>query len=78
MKLNPIEEKIIQLIKEDMNKTNSDHSKITNSEISKTLGISPFSIRDHVLKLAKKGAIIKRNDFWTPDMKYHQRVIYLK
>jgi len=77
MTLNPIEQKIIDVIKEDIKQNNTEYSVITNNEISEKLGISVFSIRDKVIRLAKKKAITKRNDVWTTDMKYHNRIIYV-
>jgi len=77
MKLNPIEEQILSIIKWDIAKSKADYSTLTNNEIAEKIGISVFSIRDKVLKMAKKKVITKRNNFWTSDMKYHNRVIYL-
>lgn len=77
MKLNPIEEQILSIIKQDIAKSKVDYSTLTNNEIANEVGISVFSIRDKVLSMAKKKIITKRNDFWTSDMKYHNRVIYL-
>jgi DNA-binding Lrp family transcriptional regulator len=77
MKLNPIEEQILSIIKQDIAKSKADYSTLTNNEIAEKIGISVFSIRDKVLKMSKKKVITKRNNFWTTDMKYHNRVIYL-
>ena len=77
MTLNPIEQKIIDVIKEDIKQNNTEYSVITNNQISEKLGISVFSIRDKVIRLAKKKVITKRNDVWTTDMKYHNRIIYV-
>lgn len=78
MTLNPVEQAIMKIIEEDIINSKNDYSTLTNNQIAQKLSISPFSIRDKVLRLAKKKVIVKRNDFWTKDMKYHQRVIYLK
>lgn len=77
MKLNPIESAILEIIKSDISSGNKEYSTITNNELSSKLGISVFSIRDKVLSLAKKKVIVKRNDVWTSDMKYHNRIIYV-
>lgn len=78
MKLNPVELAILEVIENDIKKTGKGFSYLTNNEISKELGISVFSIRDKILKLAEKKAIVKRNDVWDTDKKYHNRIIYLK
>lgn len=77
MKLNPVEQKIYDVIREDIQNSNKDYSSITNNEISKKLNISVFSIRDKVSKLVEKKALLRRTDFWDNDMNYHQRIIYL-
>ena len=74
MKLNPVEQKIYDVIREDIQNSNKDYSSITNNEISKKLNISVFSIRDKVSKLVEKKALLRRTDFWDNDMNYHQQI----
>lgn len=77
MKLNPIELEIVQILTRDILKTGREFSTLTNNEISKELGISVFSVRDKVLSLARKKVITKRNDVWTKDKKFYNRIIYV-
>lgn len=78
MKLNPVELAILELIEKDIKESGRGFSYLTNNEISKALGISVFSIRDKIIRLADKKAIVKRNDVWDMDKKFHNRIIYLK
>lgn len=77
MYLNPVEQRIIDILKEDIKNTKKDYSILTNNEIAKEMNISVFSIRDKITRLAEKKAIFRRTNFWDNDLKYHQRIIYL-
>lgn len=76
--MNPRLQDIYDLIKKSIEDGNGLYTTITNTEISKELDISAFTIRDKVIELYKKGHIIKKHNFWTKDRKFYQRVIYLK
>jgi len=74
--MNPIVLKIYDVIMEDIEKSKTGYSTLTNTEISKHFKISPFSIRDHVLKLCNDGYLQKINNYWTDDDKFHNRVLF--
>lgn len=78
MKLNPILEEILNVIKKDIETKGCDFSTITNSEIASKLNISAFTVRDKVLQLAKLKQIDKRTNVWTKDRKFYNRIIYVK
>ncbi len=76
MKLNPIHKKIYEIIIDDLNRNPKGYSTITNTEISRSLAISPFSVRDHVILLVKKGFLQRINNYWTDDNVFHNRVLF--
>lgn len=78
MKLNPILEEILNVIKKDIETKGCDFSTITNSEIASKLNISAFTVRDKVLQLAKLKQIDKRTNVWTKERKFYNRIIYVK
>jgi predicted DNA-binding transcriptional regulator len=76
MKLNPIHKKIYEIIIDDLNRNPKSYSTITNTEISRSLAISPFSVRDHVILLVKRGFLQRINNYWTDDNVFHNRVLF--
>ena len=76
---NPIEQKILDLIVEDINQSQKGFSYLTNNEIAERIKISVFSVRDKILKLQKTGHIQNVLNYWYEiDGKpaYHNRVIF--
>lgn len=73
---NPRQIEILRIITEDINKS-GDFSALTNHEIYEKLDfkVSPFSVRDHIIKLAQNGFIQKINNTWINDV-YYPRAIY--
>jgi predicted DNA-binding transcriptional regulator len=76
-KLNPREKMIYDLIVEDLKSKNATYSTLTNNEIATTLQISPFTIRDKVLKMVKRGFIKSQTNFWKDKNTYHQRILFI-
>jgi len=75
---NPRHKEIYRILMEDIKKNPSGYSTLTNNEIYELMDfkVSPFSIRDHIIKLANKRVIQKVNNTWIDD-NYHPRVIYM-
>ena len=73
---NPRQIAILKIITEDIENT-GDFTPLTNQEIYEKMDfkISPFSIRDHIIKMANNGFIQKINNTWINDV-YYPRVIY--
>jgi DNA-binding Lrp family transcriptional regulator len=76
MKLNPVQQEIYDLIIADMKNHDRNYSLMTNNEISKHTNISPFSIRDHVAKLVKKGVFQRVLNYWNAEKQFFNRVLY--
>ena len=76
MKLNPIQLEIYSCVDQDMKKHKRNFSTLTNNEISKTIGVSAFSIRDHVVRMVNKGIFQRVLNHWTEDKKFYNRVLY--
>jgi len=77
MQSNSTLERVFNLIKKDIEEGNKQYSILTNTQISKELNSSAFTVRDKVLDLVKKKHLLTRNNVWIGD-KYHNRIIYLK
>jgi len=68
--------KIYELIIEDMEKKNRNYSHITNMEISNSIGLSAFSVRDHITSLIKSNYLQRVNNYWDETQQFHNRVLY--
>jgi len=78
MLTNPVEQQILDVIKEDINKSEVDYSTLTNNQIASQINKSVFSVRDKIDNLSKKKYLIRRINYWTKDNQYHNRIIYLE
>jgi len=74
--MNPIHKKIYDIICEDIDKNPKGFSTITNAEISKDINISPYSVRDHVILLVKRGHLQKINNHWTEENEFYNRILF--
>lgn len=73
--MNLKDRQILDIIYEDIEKSSTGRTAITNSEISKKLGGYSFpQVRDKICKLNKLGFIKCELDFWFND-KYYPRLI---
>jgi DNA-binding GntR family transcriptional regulator len=74
--MNPIHKKIYDIICESIDQNPKGYSTITNTEISKDMTISPFSVRDHVIVLVKRGYLQRINNHWTEQNEFHNRILF--
>jgi hypothetical protein len=70
---NPREKKIYDYIMKDIETNGMNYSTLTNTIISKELDISPVTVRDKVIKLAKRGYFISLVNHFDENDKYFNR-----
>lgn len=77
MKLkNPRDKKIYDYIVKDIETNGKNYSTLTNSKISKDLDISPVTVRDKVIKLAKAGYFVSLvNHFDENDIYFNRKLL---
>ena len=77
MKLkNPRDKKIYDYIIKDIETNGKNYSTLTNSKISKDLDISPVTVRDKVIKLAKAGYFVSLvNHFDENDIYFNRKLL---
>jgi hypothetical protein len=76
MKLNPREQAVLDIIIKDIENSDKPYSTLSNIDLGMKLHISPNITRDKVRNLVLKGALQRVEDFWTPEGKYYNRVLY--
>jgi len=76
MKINQREKNILDVIENDIKKTDEPYSTLTNSQIGLMLNMSQVTSRDKVAALVKKGYLQRVENFWTPEGKFYNRVLY--
>ena len=72
---NRTEQRIYDLIIEDIYSTESRRSLLTNTQIGKALDVSPITVRDKVIKLRKQGHFEILINYFDDNNKYFQRII---
>ena len=73
---NPRDKKIYDFILHDIETNGKNYSTLTNSTISKALDISPITVRDKVIKLAKDGYFVSlTNHFDENDMYFNRKLL---
>jgi hypothetical protein len=70
---NPRDKKIYDYIMKDIETNGKNYSTLTNTIISKELDISPVTVRDKVIKLAKQGYFISLINHFDENDKYFNR-----
>jgi DNA-binding Lrp family transcriptional regulator len=70
---NPRDKKIYDYIIDDIETNGKNYSTLTNTIISKELDISPVTVRDKVIKLAKQGYFISLVNHFDENDKYFNR-----
>lgn len=70
---NPRDKKIYDYIIHDIETNGKNYSTLTNTTISQELGISPVTVRDKVIKLAKQGYFISLVNHFDENDKYFNR-----
>ena len=73
--INRTEQRIYDLIIEDIYSTESRRSLLTNSQIGKILDVSTITVRDKVIKLRKQGHLETLLNYFDENNKYFQRII---
>ena len=76
MKINPREQSILDIVIKDIDESKQPYSVLSNIELASRLGISSNIVRDKIRKIVMKGALQRVDDFWTPEGKYYNRVLY--
>jgi predicted nucleotidyltransferase len=74
--LSPVDKSIWQMVIADMNHHNRDYSLLTNTQISKALNKSAFTVRDKILSLTRRGYLGKVNNHFDEDGNYTSRMLY--
>jgi DNA-binding GntR family transcriptional regulator len=74
---NPVDKRIYELIIRDITTNGKNYSILTNFEISKELGISPISVRDKVIRLAKNDYLVSLVSHWDENNKFFNRKLLL-
>ena len=72
---NRTEQRIYDLIIEDIYSTESRRSLLTNTQIGKVLDVSPITVRDKVIKLRKQGHLETLINYFDENNKFFQRII---
>ena len=72
---NRTEQRIYDLIIEDIYSTESRRSLLTNTQIGKVLDLSPITVRDKVIKLRKQGHLETLINYFDDNNKFFQRII---
>jgi hypothetical protein len=72
---NRTEQRIYDLIIEDIYSTDSRRSLLTNTQIGKVLNVSPITVRDKVIKLRKQGHLETLINYFDEENKFFQRII---
>jgi hypothetical protein len=72
---NQNEKRIYDYIVDDINKNGKNYSTLTNVQIGLTLGISPITVRDKVIKLAKQNHLVSLINHFDENNKFFQRKI---
>jgi DNA-binding GntR family transcriptional regulator len=72
---NRTEQRIYDLIIEDIYSTDSRRSLLTNVQIGKVLEVSPITVRDKVIKLRKQGHLETLINYFDENNKFFQRII---
>lgn len=70
---NPVDKKIYNLIVEDITTNGKNYSTLTNVQIGNTLNVSAVTVRDKVIKLAKKGYLTSLVSHWDENNNYFHR-----
>ena len=70
---NPVEKKIYDYIMSDIATNGKNYSTLTNTEMCLALQISPFTVRDKVIKLYKSNYLVAITDHWDENNKYFNR-----
>ena len=70
---NPRDKKIYDYIIQDIDTNGKNYSTLTNTIISKNLDISPVTVRDKVIKLAKQGYFISLVNHFDENNNYFNR-----
>jgi DNA-binding GntR family transcriptional regulator len=73
--INRTEQRIYDLIIEDIYRTDSRRSLLTNTQIGKALELSTITVRDKVIKLRKQGHLETLLNYFDENNKYFQRII---
>jgi DNA-binding Lrp family transcriptional regulator len=73
---NPRDKRIYDYIMHDINTNGKNYSVLTNTIISKELDISPVTVRDKVIKLAKEGYFVSLvNHFDENDVYFNRKLL---
>jgi DNA-binding GntR family transcriptional regulator len=67
------ERRIYQFIMQDITTNGKNYSILTNVEIGTALGISPITVRDKVIKLAKAKYLTSLTNHFDENNKYFNR-----
>jgi hypothetical protein len=70
---NPVEKKIYDYIMSDIMTNGKNYSTLTNTEICFALQLSPFSVRDKVIKIYKANYLVALIDHWDENNNYFNR-----
>jgi DNA-binding GntR family transcriptional regulator len=73
--INRTEQRIYDLIIEDIYSTESRRSLLTNVQIGKALQVSPITVRDKVIKLRKQGHLETLISYFDDNNQYFSRII---
>ena len=73
---NPRDKKIYDFIMNDMDTNGKNYSILTNTIISRELDMSPVTVRDKVIKLAKSGYFVSLvNHFDENDVYFNRKLL---
>lgn len=70
---NPVEKKIYDFIMTDIRTNGKNYSTLTNTEICMALQVSPFTVRDKVIRLYKSNYLVAMIDHWDENNNYFNR-----
>jgi hypothetical protein len=70
---NPRDKKIYDYIIKDIETSGLNYSTLTNTKISQDLQLSPVTVRDKVIKLAKQGYFISLVNHFDENDRYFNR-----
>jgi hypothetical protein len=70
---NPVDKKIYDFIISDMTSNGKNYSILTNTQIGTALNVSVISVRDKVIKLAKRGYLTSLVNHWDEKNNYFHR-----
>lgn len=74
--MNPIHKQIYDIVCDSIDKNPKAYSTITNAEIAGQMTISPFSVRDHIILMCKRGYLQKINNHWTEEHEFYNRILF--